>query len=167
MAHLDPWKDRPKEHPDQYCRICQFKKTQCHCKDVIKKRTPAKGTPMPKLSSSDIEFASWMVNYLCDHPGPGSGSGAPPKIQETMANLTKAMSALPPKCAANLYRKQYGNLSQIINTQKFDFILQVHSSVLMVAPAEHLQASMDHGYFSVGDFARVAEMREAYMAKRS
>merc|ERR1711998_626346 len=87
---LGPWKQRPKDTPDPYCRHCGFKRAQCHCTTYhTVRKAPGKGKPQPRLTSGDIAFASWILNYLCDHPGAGSGSGDPPKFQIIFSNSLK------------------------------------------------------------------------------
>ena len=70
----DPWKDRPKDEDgnstDPYCRHCQFKKTQCHCDSQGARLHKASGD-LPKLTSGDISFASFLINYMVENPGPG------------------------------------------------------------------------------------------------
>jgi len=73
------------------------------------------------------------------------------------------MSDMDPKSEANLYRKQYGNLSQIFSSStKFDRIVQVYAKSLQIAPEEDLLHSLGDGHISQADFDCVAEKRASY-----
>jgi hypothetical protein len=170
----DPFKERPKDEDgnstDPYCRRCQFKKAQCHCDSKGARLGKAAGD-LPKLNKGDINFASWMLNHMCEHPGPGSGTGKPPKIQQSMANLTKYMQDnLDSKDEINLYRKQYGNFAQIFEggkgKNKFQYILQLYAKNCTVASEEELAAAMEGGHVSEADFNTVKECRERKCKKK-
>ena len=169
----DPWKDRPKDEngnsTDPYDRRLGFKKGQAP--DLGAKLGKASGD-VPKLTSGDVNFASWVLNHMCENPGPGSGTGPnKDKIQQSMANLTKYMQDnLDAKDEINLYRKQYGNFAQIFeggkDKNKFQYILQLYAKNVVVASEEELAAAMEAGYVSEADFNTVKECRERKCKKK-
>eukprot|EP00656_Telonema_subtile_P058458 TRINITY_DN9906_c0_g1_i10.p1 TRINITY_DN9906_c0_g1~~TRINITY_DN9906_c0_g1_i10.p1 ORF type:complete len:143 (+),score=26.03 TRINITY_DN9906_c0_g1_i10:192-620(+) len=137
----------------RYCQ-CGFKPTQCKCSRTARKPSPQDAS---SLSSSDVLFASWVINELCSNPGPGSSDG---RIQQDIATLTKALTNEPPKAEANLYRKQHGNVKQIFMTGKFELLLSLNDSILGVAPPASLEVALESGVLSLDDFSQVKECRQ-------
>ncbi len=52
-------------------------------------------------SGSKADFLSFVVNYICDTN--------PEELQVMVADLTRAIQKLDPKCEANLFRKVNGH----------------------------------------------------------
>jgi len=113
----------------------------------------------PKVSSSERQFITFLVNYIVD-TDPGD-------LQTNLQKLSKYMlDDLPPKCDANLYRKQYGNLKDcVLQGKGIMKVFNLDGTCFKFKKHEEVEAAYAGGLLEEAAMAKYRDGRQSYLLK--
>ncbi len=112
-----------------------------------------------KVSSSEKAFIEFLIDYIvATNPG---------DMQTNLQNMSQHMlDNMPPKCEANLYRKQYGNLKDcILQGKGIKQVLVLDGTAFKFRRHPEVVQAYEAGTVTEAGFQRYMEGRTIYLNK--
>ena len=109
---------------------------------------------MEKTSSSDRNFISFILNYMCNNKAK--------EMRILLEDLTKYMQSLDPKCEPNLFRKQYGNMKACFKLPAINNVFFLDANLVKFQPENKMKNRKDSGIISEADYKKYLQALDIY-----
>ncbi len=113
---------------------------------------------MEKVPSSDKNFISFVLNYMCDHRAA--------EMWLSLEDFSKYMHSLPPKCEPNLFRKQYGNLKTCLKLPTMSPVFFLDNNIVKFQSEEKIKHCADIGIISAEDYQKYLKAMDVYWTQK-
>jgi hypothetical protein len=110
--------------------------------------------PTAKVNSEDKMFISFLLNHICET--------RPEEMWMSIENLSKFMLTLDALDKANLYRKQYGNLKEVIKLPQILNVLFLDNNIIRFNKKERITQCADLGIISAADYEVYLETEKIF-----